>query len=199
MQLDDAAALAVAVDVVDEFAVARQRSFGVAAPALGHDDRAADPGGDREVPADRRGLRLLERHARGERRGGPHDAGSGRFARVKKLATLRGALAAGIVCLLVVPAAATGDVLVNAIVPSTVACGKAVKLGVWYQSASGGPRWAQMSVKNSHGRVVWRRNVTATPAHWRYWRYKGRCGARYVAVDKTAGGTVSFHFHVKRK
>jgi hypothetical protein len=148
--------------------------------------------------------KLAERHdywsaTPEEHRRGPRDAARIDSAPVKKPATLRVALVVGIVCLLLIPAAATGDVLVNAIVRSTVSCGKAVKLGVWYQSFSGGPRWARMSVKNGQGRVVWHRSVTATPAHWRYWRYKGRCGARYVAVYRTAGGTVSFPFRVERK
>lgn len=111
---------------------------------------------------------------------------------------LRLALALCALSLLLLPAAAMGDVLVNAIRPSTVSCGKAVKLGVWYQSFSGGPRWARISVKNARGKIVWHRNVRATAAHWRYWRYKGKCGARYVAVYKTAGGTATFRFRVKQ-
>jgi hypothetical protein len=74
-----------------------------------------------------------------------------------------------------------------------------IKLGVWYQSLSGGPRWADLSVKNSKGTVVWHPNLTATSAHWRYWGYKGKCGARYVAVYRTAGGTTRFPFRVKRR
>ena len=119
------------------------------------------------------------------------------FAVVKKRRVVRAALAVGVLFLLLIPATAASDVLVNAIVPSTVGCGKAVKLGVWYQSFSGGPRWAHLSVNNSKGRVVWRRNVTASSAGWRYWRYKGKCGARYVAVYKTAGGTTRFPFRVR--
>lgn len=95
------------------------------------------------------------------------------------------------------PAVAAGDVLVNAIEPPTVGCGKPVKLGVWYQSFSGGPRWAHVTIKNARGKVVWRRNVVATTT-WRYWHYTGRCGRRYVAVYQTARGTVRFPFRVRR-
>jgi hypothetical protein len=115
---------------------------------------------------------------------------------VRRLACRRG-VAAAVVVLLLIPAAASGDVLVNAIQPTTVSCGRSVTLGVWYQSFSGGPRWAHMAIKNSRGSVVWHKNVTAT-TRWRYWHYKGSCGARYVAAYKTAGGTARFPFRVKR-
>jgi hypothetical protein len=39
-------------------------------------------------------------------------------------------LIAAVVVLLLIPAIASGDVLVNAIEPTTVACGKSVTLGV---------------------------------------------------------------------
>jgi hypothetical protein len=106
-------------------------------------------------------------------------------------------LIAAVVVLLLIPAIASGDVLVNAIEPTTVACGKSVTLGVWYQSFSGGPRWAHMTIKNRRGSVIWRKNVTAT-TNWRYWHYAGKCGAEYVVVYETAGGTASFPFRVKR-
>jgi hypothetical protein len=109
----------------------------------------------------------------------------------------RRGIAAAVVVLLLIPAAASGDVLVNAIEPTTVSCGRSVTLGVWYQSFSGGPRWAHMTIKNSSGAVVWDKNVTAKTS-WRYWHYKGRCGARYVVVYKTAAGTGRFPFRVKR-
>jgi hypothetical protein len=109
----------------------------------------------------------------------------------------RKAVALAVVALLAVPAIAAGAVLVNAIEPSTVACGKSVTLGVWYQSFSGGPRWARMTIKNSRGVVVWRKSVIATTS-WRYWHFKGKCGARYVAIYRTAGGTAKFPFHVRK-
>jgi hypothetical protein len=98
--------------------------------------------------------------------------------------------------LLLLPATAMGDVLVNS-VKSSVACGNSVKLGVWYDSSSGGPRWAHMTVKTSKGVVVWHKNVTAKKT-WRYWHYTGKCGTHYVAIYKTARGTAKFPFHVRK-
>jgi hypothetical protein len=117
----------------------------------------------------------------------------GRGARV---ARWRGGLVVVALVLLGFPAAAAGDVLVNAIEPPAVACGKSVTPGVWYQSFSGGPRWAHMTIKNSHGIVVWRKNVTATTS-WRYWRYRGACGAHYELTYTTADGTSKFPFRFK--
>jgi hypothetical protein len=54
-----------------------------------------------------------------------------------------------------------------------------------------------MTIKNRRGSVIWRKNVTAT-TNWRYWHYAGKCGAEYVVVYETAGGTASFPFRVKR-
>ena len=96
----------------------------------------------------------------------------------------------------VIPVAAFGDVLVNAIEPTTIACGAAVMPGIWYQSFSGGPRWAHMRIKNSSGAVVWQRNANATTT-WRYWRFRGSCGSSYVLIYQTAGGTGRFRFHVR--
>ena len=99
---------------------------------------------------------------------------------------------------LLAPAAASGDVLVNAIHPSTVACGKSVKLGVWYQSSSGGPKWAHITIETKAGKtVVWHKNVVATTT-WQYWHYKGKCGTSYVAIYTTSRGSAKFPFRVRR-
>jgi hypothetical protein len=108
----------------------------------------------------------------------------------------RAALAGAVLALLLVPASAAANVLVNA-PKASVACGKSVKLGVWYQSFSGGPRWAKITVKNSKGNVVWHKSVTATTP-WQYWYYKGKCASHYVAIYKTARGTSKFAFHVRK-
>jgi hypothetical protein len=94
------------------------------------------------------------------------------------------------------PAAASADVLVNAIEPSTIACGGAIKTGVWYQSFSGGPRWAKIRIQDASGRSLWSRNVTATTS-WRYFRYVPACGRRYTVVYQTAGGTQRFGVRVR--
>lgn len=93
--------------------------------------------------------------------------------------------------------AASADVLVNAIEPPTVSCGKPVTPGIWYQSFSGGPRWARLMIKTRRGKVVWRKRATAT-TRWRYWRFRGACGTRYVLTYRTRGGTARFPFRVKR-
>ncbi len=97
-----------------------------------------------------------------------------------------------------VPAAASADVLVNAIVPGSVACGQVVRPGIWYQSFSGGPRWAQMRITDATGAVVWHKNATATTS-WHYWQFRGKCGARYVLTYRTAGGTTRFRFSVRAR
>ena len=114
--------------------------------------------------------------------------------RVSRARALAAAIA--ILGLAVIPAAAFGDVLVNAIEPTTVACGTAVMPGIWYQRFSGGPRWAHMTIKNSRGAVVWHKNANATTM-WRYWRFRGNCGSRYVLIYHTAGGTGRFRFQVR--
>jgi hypothetical protein len=119
------------------------------------------------------------------------------MALVKRSATfIRRSLVLAMLAMIAVPAVVDADVLVNAIEPPTVACGKTVMPGIWYQSFSGGPRWAHMTIKKSHGAVAWRKNATAT-SNWRYWRFRGTCGASYVLIYETAGGTARFPFHVR--
>jgi hypothetical protein len=111
--------------------------------------------------------------------------------RVRALAAAAAVLAFG-----GIPSAAFGDVLVNAIEPTTVACGAAVMPGIWYQSFSGGPRWAHITIKTSRGAVVWQRNANATTT-WRYWQFRGKCGSSYVLIYQTAAGTARFRFRVR--
>lgn len=93
------------------------------------------------------------------------------------------------------PAVAAADVLVNAIEPSTIACGSSIRTGVWYQSFSGGPRHAKIQIENAGGATIWQKNVTATTT-WRYFSYKPACGARLTVVYKTAGATSRFPVRV---
>jgi hypothetical protein len=106
------------------------------------------------------------------------------------------ALAAAAAACALAPGAASAAVLVNAIEPPTIACGAAIRTGVWYQSFSGGPRWARISVQDSHGRTVWHKSVTAGSS-WRYFSYTPACGARYTVVYDTAGGTSRFGVRVR--
>jgi hypothetical protein len=101
------------------------------------------------------------------------------------------------VVLVASPASVSADVLVNAIEPPVVSCGRSVTPGIWYQSFSGGPRWAHITIATRRGRVVWHRNATAT-TNWRHWRFRGACGTRYVLTYRTPGGTGRFPFRVRR-
>ncbi len=92
--------------------------------------------------------------------------------------------------------AASAEVLVNAIKPTTLSCGAPVKVGVWYQSFSGGPRWARIVIRTSAGRTVWRRSTTARTS-WRYWYVYMLCGRHYVVTYTTAGGTTRFTVYVR--
>jgi hypothetical protein len=95
-----------------------------------------------------------------------------------------------------VPAVASAGVLVNAIEPSTIACGASIKTGVWYQSFSGGPRHATIQVINAAGHTVWQKSVIATTT-WQYFRYKPACHARYTVVYHANGSTSRFPVHVR--
>jgi len=92
--------------------------------------------------------------------------------------------------------AARADVLVNA-PPASVSCRAGIQVGVWYQSRTGGPRWARISIRSS-GKTVWRRSVTAT-TRWRYWRFHGRCGRRYNVVYRTAAGRTRFNVRIRSR
>lgn len=101
------------------------------------------------------------------------------------------AIAAG----LALCAPARADVLVNAPAPS-VSCRSGIKVGVWYQRFTGGPRWARIAIRSASGRTVWHRSVTATP-RWRYWRFRGACGRRYSVVYQTHAGRTRFTVRIR--
>ncbi len=98
---------------------------------------------------------------------------------------------------LLIPATALAAVDVNAIEPSTVNCGKSIRMGIWAQPGSPGPNWAKMWIKNQSGKIVWRKNATATSNGWTYWSYKGACGEKYTAYYESALGTTKFPFKVR--
>jgi hypothetical protein len=92
-------------------------------------------------------------------------------------------------------ATASADVLVNAIEPTTLRCGEPVHIGIWYQSFSGGPRWARIALRTGSGRMVWARSATARTS-WRYWYVYTLCGQHYVLTYTTHSGTTRFPFYV---
>jgi len=102
---------------------------------------------------------------------------------------------AAIVAALVVSHPARAEVLVNA-PPASVSCTGGIRVGVWYQSFSGGPKWARISIRSAAGKTVWRRSVSAT-SRWRYWRFGGTCGRRYSVIYDTHAGRTRFHVRIR--
>jgi hypothetical protein len=71
---------------------------------------------------------------------------------------------------LVCAAAASADVLIS-MPQQFMGCAQAIRLGVWYQSYSGGPRWYSVSVFRPDGHRVFYRSGLATTT-WRYFGYR---------------------------
>jgi hypothetical protein len=81
---------------------------------------------------------------------------------------------------LVVAAPASADVLVNW--PGHRVCrGASIKVGVWYQSYSGGPRHYTVDVFAPGGRRVFHSQGRAT-TRWRFWRVRAAKLGRYRVV-----------------
>jgi hypothetical protein len=91
---------------------------------------------------------------------------------------------------------ASADVLVSALQPTTLKCGAPVDVGIWYQSFSGGPRWARITIRARSGQLVWRKEATARTT-WRRWYVYTLCDQHYVLTYTTAGGTSRFPFYVR--
>src|SRR5262245_41455681 len=75
-----------------------------------------------------------------------------------------------VISALVLAAPASADVLVQA-QPKDMGCAQAMRLGAWYQTYSGGPRWFYVSVYRPDGRRVFYRHGLATTT-WRIFRYR---------------------------
>ena len=105
------------------------------------------------------------------------------------------ALVAAAALSLIAAAPALAVVLVNAPNPS-VACGQPIKTGVWYQSFSGGPKTAKISIRSSTGKVLKSRSVVAGNS-WHYWNYFMPCGHTYKVRYVTANGTSNFTVRVR--
>jgi hypothetical protein len=88
---------------------------------------------------------------------------------------------------------ASADVLVNYVPHHVASC---MKVGVWYQSFSGGPRWAVIKVFHRASRsAIWIKHTEAVSSHWKFWTLCP-AGGRYVVRYKTANGDVTFHVRV---
>jgi hypothetical protein len=101
-------------------------------------------------------------------------------------------LAAG--ALVALPASASADVLVDQ-GPRSIACGDDIEMAVWYQSYSGGPHWAILTVKSIDGRMLAQRRVTATTT-WRSYHYTPSCGRRYRVLYTVPGGRLAYTVRV---
>lgn len=99
--------------------------------------------------------------------------------------------------LVLLPAAARADVLVNAPSPH-ITLGQSIESGVWYQSYSGGLRWAKIAILTSTKQVVWSRRVTASASGWHYYHYRPSRTGTYTLRYTTANGTSSFKVRVTR-
>jgi hypothetical protein len=98
-------------------------------------------------------------------------------------------LAAVLAVLLAAPAA-RADVLVSA-PPKKIGCYDDIEMAVWYQSYSGGARWAKLRILTPDGYPLYRKNVRAT-TRWRSWWYTPPdCAATYKVRYTTAQGTPS--------
>ena len=110
---------------------------------------------------------------------------------------MRAALAIGaaVFALAAVPGVASADVLVDQ-GPLTISCGDDIEMAVWYQSYSGGPRWAILTIKSINGATVARRRVTATTT-WRTYWYTPQCGHRYRVIYNVPGGRLAHTVRVR--
>lgn len=86
---------------------------------------------------------------------------------------------------LLAPQPARADVLVS--YPGKSVCvSKTIKLGVWYQSYSGGPRTFRVKVVDPAGNIVLQKSGRATTT-WRYWRYRPQRTGVHKVVYSSAG------------
>jgi hypothetical protein len=91
---------------------------------------------------------------------------------------------------------ARGDVLISDPGSSVTCCSKAIRLGVWYQSYSGGPKSYRVVVENPKGVVVFSRSGTASTT-WLYFNYVPPSQGTYTVVYY-ANGTHSAYRVVAR-
>lgn len=97
---------------------------------------------------------------------------------------------------LLLSVSANATVLIS-VPSSTITLGQRIESGVWYQSYSGGPRWARITILTPNKRVVWSHRVTASASRWKDYRYRPKRTGTYVLRYKTAEGTVSFRVRVR--
>jgi hypothetical protein len=76
---------------------------------------------------------------------------------------------------------ASADVLLSP--PQRQICaGKPIKVGVWYQSYSGGPRAYRIDVYNPNGHRIFHVKGKARSARWQYWKVPTSKPGRYKTI-----------------
>ena len=82
-------------------------------------------------------------------------------------------------------APASADVLISGPSPDRVCVGANIKVGVWYQSYSGGPRSYRVSVYRPDGKRVFHAHGKAPSKNWRYWKVRTHDPGRYKTVFRS--------------
>jgi hypothetical protein len=106
------------------------------------------------------------------------------------------ALAAAFACS---AASASASVLISAPYPKVKQCGARIEVGVWLRD-DGQPSDPKVTIaiRRRSGALLWRKRVHATD-EWRFWRYRPRCGRRYVVTYRNAVfGVERFKVRVRR-
>jgi hypothetical protein len=93
------------------------------------------------------------------------------------------------------PSAASADVLGRNPGRHVVGC---IKVGVWYQSYSGGPRRVRVQLRR-HGHVVRSRRLRAPVRDWKYWRWCPKKPGKYKVRYITPQGSFSYRVRVTRR
>jgi hypothetical protein len=93
--------------------------------------------------------------------------------------------------------AAKADVVISS--PRTRAClgGRPIKVGVWYQEQSGGPRWYTVRIRGPRNRVVFFTKGKASADGWRYWRYYPTRTGTYTVSYKVPGNDYRVQVRVR--
>jgi hypothetical protein len=94
---------------------------------------------------------------------------------------------------------AAASVLISAPYPKVKQCGARIEVGVWLRE-DGQPSDPKVTIaiRRRSGALLWRKRVHATD-EWRFWRYRPRCGRRYVVTYRNAVfGVERFKLRVRR-
>ena len=97
--------------------------------------------------------------------------------------------------LLLVPHHAKADVLVS--YPGESRCiSRSIKVGVWYQSYSGGARRYTLKIVDPRGTLVLRKSGRASTT-WRYWRYRPQQLGMHKVIYSGSGWHAPYEVRVR--